>query len=144
MISQTDYKMQDWYRIEVPTTVMAGLVKDGCYPNLYFNTNLEKVDKEIFKDSWWYRKEFDMEGNIPEHVQLIFEGINYRANIWLNGHKIASADSLFGAFRIFELDCTPWINAARNVLAVEVHPPQPGDLPSVLFTITILFPCGLK
>jgi exo-1,4-beta-D-glucosaminidase len=127
VISRADFDIQTWYPIEVPATVMAGLVKNGLYPDLYFDQNLEKVDKQQFKKSWWYRKEFMLDNNSPDHLQLIFEGINYRANIWLNGEKIASSDTLYGAFRIFELDITDWITPAHNILAVEVLPPQPGD-----------------
>jgi exo-1,4-beta-D-glucosaminidase len=58
---------------------------------------------------------------------LRFKGINYRANIWLNGNRIADADTLLGAFRVFELDVTHLIRKQSNALAVEVFPPKPGD-----------------
>ena len=126
-ISRTDFAVNEWYAVDVPATVMAGLVKNGRYPDLYYNNNLELVDKSLFKVPWWYRTEFDMHDDLPDHTQLIFEGINYRADVWLNGTKIASSDTLFGAFRIFNLDITPWLKKYKNVLAVKVHPPKPGD-----------------
>jgi exo-1,4-beta-D-glucosaminidase len=127
VISQADFDIQAWYPVDVPATVMAGLVQNGLYPDLYFDQNLEKVDKEQFRKSWWYRKEFFLDNNNPGQMHLIFEGINYRANIWLNGEQIASSDTLFGAFRIFELDITARAKPGKNILAVEVFPPQPGD-----------------
>ena len=57
----------------------------------------------------------------------MFEGINYRAAVWLNGKPVAFAHELVGAYRIFELDVTPMVRPGQNVLAVEVHPPRPGD-----------------
>jgi exo-1,4-beta-D-glucosaminidase len=128
VLSLPDYNPEGWYPVNVPTTVMAGLVANGLYPDLYFDRNLEKVDKEQFRQSWWYRTAFALDSkHLPGHLQLIFEGINYRANVWLNGAKVASSDSLYGAFRIFSLDITPYIKSPENILAVEVLPPQPGD-----------------
>ncbi|GAG37725.1 unnamed protein product, partial [marine sediment metagenome] len=90
--------------------------------------NLEKIPTEPFEFSWWYRKEFDLQGNKPfEHVRLEFDGINYKANIWLNGKQIASSDSILGAFRIFKLDITKTVKSGKNILAVEVFPPKPSD-----------------
>ncbi|HUE35890.1 MAG TPA: glycoside hydrolase family 2 TIM barrel-domain containing protein, partial [Candidatus Acidoferrum sp.] len=52
---------------------------------------------------------------------------NYRANVWLNGNLIASTNDIFGAFRIFKLDVSGLLRHGRNVLALEIFPPQPGD-----------------
>jgi len=98
------------------------------YGDSYFGKNLEKIPTEPFEHSWWFRKEFYLQENKPiEHVRLGFDGINHKANIWLNGKKIASADSIFGAFRLFNLDITESTKIGKNVLAVEVFPPKPGD-----------------
>lgn len=127
-LSRSGYDVQNWYPTTVPSTVLAALVKNRIYGDVFFGKNLENVPAEPFKNSWWYRKEFALE-NIEafSHARLILEGINYRANIWLNGNKIASADKLFGAFRIFEIDITDVLIQGTNTLALEVLPPQPGD-----------------
>ncbi len=83
---------------------------------------------EPFKGPWWYRQEFDLPKEAPfATARLIFEGINYRANIFLNGEKIAAADQIFGAFRVFDLNISDLAVTGRNYLAVEVLPPQPGE-----------------
>ena len=62
------------------------------------------------------------------HVQTRVDGINYRANVWLDGKKVADASEAYGAFRRFEFDVTAVImRGGMNVLAVEVFPPLPGD-----------------
>jgi exo-1,4-beta-D-glucosaminidase len=62
-------------------------------------------------------------------VWLHFNGINYKANVWLNGRKLADANDVAGAYRIFELDAAPLIDQDRtNVLAVEVFAPTAKDL----------------
>ncbi|HEV2694430.1 MAG TPA: glycoside hydrolase family 2 TIM barrel-domain containing protein, partial [Verrucomicrobiae bacterium] len=94
----------------------------------YFGTNLANIPTAPFTNSWWYRTEFDAsDKNAVKNAELIFEGINYHANIWLNGERLAGADQTFGAYRIFKLDATGHLKSGKNVLAVEIFPPKPGD-----------------
>jgi exo-1,4-beta-D-glucosaminidase len=127
-ISTPAFNARGWVKTPVPSTVLAALVKNNIYKDIYFAGNLEKIPGEQFQQSWWYRKEFNLEG-VPSFsaARLVFEGINYRADIWLNGRKIASSREIIGSFRIFDLDVTNFIYPGRNVLAVEVFPPKPGD-----------------
>ena len=124
-ISSPDFEMEDWYPATIPTTVLAALVENKVYQDIYFGKNLESIPTEQFKQSWWYRKEFQLTNFAM--ARLIFEGINYSADIWLNGQKIASSDTLLGSFRMFDIDITKLVNAKGNVLAIEVFPPKPGD-----------------
>jgi exo-1,4-beta-D-glucosaminidase len=128
IISTSGFSIEGWYKTSVPATVLAALVKNNLYKDIYFAKNLEKIPGDQFQQSWWYRKEFNLEA-LPSvsTARLLFEGINYRANIWLNGKKAGSADEIFGAFRIFAIDITSLIHAGKNILAVEVFPPKPGD-----------------
>lgn len=126
IISRPDFDVKGWYSADVPSTVLAALIKNDVYQNPFFGKNLEDIPTGQFKHAWWYRKEFKLPYSAV-NVRLIFEGINYRANVWLNGHQIASSDSLFGSFRIFDLDITTLIDRKSNILAVEIFPPQPGD-----------------
>jgi exo-1,4-beta-D-glucosaminidase len=129
-IASPGFNTGGWYKTRVPSTVLAALVKNNVYKNIYFARNLEKIPTAQFQQPWWYRKEFNLESatSFPfSHMRLVFEGINYRADIWLNSRKIASSGEITGPFRIFHLDVTPFIQPGRNVLAVEVFPPQPGD-----------------
>ena len=117
-----------WHLASVPTTVLAALVNDGVYTNIFFGTNFAKIPTAPFANAWWFRKEFSVsENQAAENADLIFEGINYRANIWLNGRQIAATNETFGAFRIFKLDVSGELKPGENILAVEIFPPQPGD-----------------
>ena len=128
IVSQKQYTPAGWYKTTVPATVLSGLVRNGVYKDIFFAKNLETIPKEQFANTWWYRTEFSLkEYKNPACVRLIFEGINYRANIYVNGKKIADADSVFGAFRNFEFDITKFVEKDKNILAVEVIPPKPGD-----------------
>jgi len=100
IISKKDFDASEWYKTSVPATVMAALIANGEHTDVFMGDNISKIDTSRFRVSWWYRTSFNIE-DAGNNTELIFEGINYRANIWLNGSKIASADTLFGGFRIF-------------------------------------------
>ncbi|HKI70011.1 MAG TPA: beta galactosidase jelly roll domain-containing protein, partial [Verrucomicrobiae bacterium] len=98
------------------------------YRNILFGTNLATIPTAPFTNSWWYRAAFDVSRErAAENADLIFDRINYRANVWLNGKQIAAANQTFGAFRVFKFDVSGKLKSGKNVLAVEVFPPQPGD-----------------
>ncbi|HEX7501776.1 MAG TPA: glycoside hydrolase family 2 TIM barrel-domain containing protein, partial [Acidobacteriota bacterium] len=117
-----------WYPASLPATVMAVLMANGIYKDIFFAKTLQSIPEAQFKGPWWYRQEFELPRTAPfTTARLIFEGINYRANIFLNGEKIAAADRTFGAFRVFELNVSDLAMTGRNYLAVEVLPPLPGE-----------------
>lgn len=128
-ISSTDLDEINWVRTTVPGTVLGSLVDAGIYKDPFYGKNMEEIQREPFEVPWWYRKTFDLPDFDPgsEEARLFFDGINYRANIWLNGVQIASQDTLFGAFRLFELNVTGVAKATGNILAVEIIPPKVRD-----------------
>jgi exo-1,4-beta-D-glucosaminidase len=154
VISTAQFKPQDWYKAVVPGGVLATLVMDKVYPEPYYGMNLRQIpgvnpigtmfanqkmpDDSPFKCSWWYRVEFDVDshpsktslGGPPAAQQkwLHFEGINYRANIWLNGKLIADSKDVAGTWRAFEYNVTDALLKGKNVLAVEVFAPTETDL----------------
>src|SRR5438105_4345947 len=56
-ISQVGYGTSGWYPIALPSTVLAGLVADNVYQDVYFGTNLQAVP-DLTGQKWWYRGEF--------------------------------------------------------------------------------------
>ena len=58
VISQPGYNTAGWSPIALPTTVLAGLVANNVYQNIYFGTNLQSVP-DLTTQDWWYRGEFD-------------------------------------------------------------------------------------
>ncbi len=128
-ISRPGFKIENWYPALVPSTVLGTLVQNNVYSDIFFGRNLEKVPAEPFAVSWWYRKEFTVPvSRGPAVTRLEFDGINYRANIWLNGKRVADASTVFGAYRRFSVDVTAEVKSTeKNVLAVEVIPPKKGE-----------------
>ncbi len=128
-ISQPGFKIDSWYPAIVPSTVLGTLVENNIYPDIFFGKNLADVPTAPFEVSWWYRKEFTVPmGPGLTRTRLEFDGINYRANVWLNGKKVADAAAAYGAYRRFSIDVTADVRRAeKNVLAVEVIPPKKGE-----------------
>lgn len=136
-----------WHAATVPTTVFSALVAARVYPDPYFGTNLRSVPGVTynvgfnfsnapmpagspFQKPWWFRTEFKLPAEFRgKTLWLNFDGINFRANVWLNGKQIAASDKLAGAWRLFQFDITAVAKpGAANALAVEIFPPEPGDL----------------
>lgn len=121
--AQTD----GWIPATVPSTLMGVLTVNGIEPEALTAADYQRIDRKQFETSWWYRTTFGLpKSKKGEHVILTFDGICYRANVWLNGRKIADKNDMFGSFRQFCFDITN-ILRQNNVLAVEVFRAQPGE-----------------
>jgi exo-1,4-beta-D-glucosaminidase len=146
-ISTLGFSTRGWHHAEVPTTVVAALVADKTYPDPYFGKNLKSFpgmdyssaeffanqsmpEGSPFRCSWWFRTEFTAPASLLRKTAwLHFDGINYRANIWLNGQKISDAQEAAGTFRTFEFNISKQLLVGKpNALAVEVFAPDKGDL----------------
>jgi len=128
-ISSINYNAEDWFPAEVPSTILGALVKDKVYSNIYYAENLTKIPTDRFIVPWWYRTEFIVrKAKNFNTVKLEFNGINYRANIWFNGTKVADSDTTEGSFRRFEINVSKFVKyGEKNVLAVEIIPPVNGE-----------------
>jgi exo-1,4-beta-D-glucosaminidase len=122
LISLEGFDVAKWYDIQrMPATVLQVLEDNGVYKNLYYGMNLT-TPGEVWKEDWWYRTTFTAPAGRTVY-SLIFKGINYRADIWLNGHKVASRQQAVGMYRSFEFNVTEFIApGSRNVLAVKITP----------------------
>ena len=123
-ISEPGYDASRWYPVKhMPATVLQILEENGVYKNLYYGMNLA-TPGDLWKQDWWYRTTLVAPPG-REVYSLIFKGINYRADIWLNGHKVANRAAVVGMYDAFEFNVTEFIQAGRpNVLAVKVTPEQ--------------------
>ncbi|HTW94620.1 MAG TPA: hypothetical protein VMD30_07495, partial [Tepidisphaeraceae bacterium] len=116
-LSRVDVPTSGWYAVEVPCTVMAGLIANGEYPDIFYSDNLRHVQRSRFAHSWWYRTQFFVPPEVGTgwwQLWLHFKGINYRANIWLNGELIADSKTAVGAYRDLELNITEFAVAGQN------------------------------
>ena len=127
-ISSPGYHTRGWYPTDVPATVLASLVKNQVFKDPYFGTNMKAIPREAFQVPWWYRTDFDLTpAQAGKTVLISFNGLNYKANIWLNGRQIATSQTASGAYRRIKLNITENVVPGNNVLAVEIIPPKAGD-----------------
>lgn len=117
----------DWYNATVPGTVLRTLVDQGVYPDPYYGLNNLAIPEDLCRKDWWYRCSFDLSDDMlsKETLELLFGGINYKADIWFNGSKIGHIAGAFirGRFDISELA------KAENTLAVHIFPPANPGIP---------------
>lgn len=154
ILSNTSYNSNVyWFPVKVPCTVLTGLVENKVYPDPYIGMNnmlipdasdsfnhqynLEKYsylpnDPNPWKKPYWYRTTFDVpQVDKGKHFQLIFKGINYRAEVWVNGKRIADSSEMSGMFAQYSLDVSKVINAGKNnALAVKIYPLDFPGLPA--------------
>jgi exo-1,4-beta-D-glucosaminidase len=147
VISTTQFMPKGWHEVTVPTTVVAALVKDKTLPDPFPGTtlrtfagvnypiggnfsNIPMAPDSPYAVSWWYRKAFTVPASYKgKSIWLKFNGINYRANVWLNGKQIANSDDVAGAWRTYEFNVTAAAKpGAENVLAVQAWAPTDHDL----------------
>jgi hypothetical protein len=117
-----------WYNATVPGTVLTTLIDQGVYPDPYLGLNNLRISDTLARQPWWYRISF----RVPtekrkQSAWLIFAGINYQAEVWLNGQRLGS---IKGAFRRGEFAVSRWLNpTGENVLAVRILPPPHPGIP---------------
>jgi mannosylglycoprotein endo-beta-mannosidase len=125
-VSTAAFHPENWYAATVPGTVLTTLVNDGVYPEPLYGENMRAIPESLNKTSYWYRTTLTVPASYKgRHTWLHFGGINYSAEIWINGHQ---AGTMRGAFIRGDFDITDFVKPGRSaVLAVLVAPqPHPG------------------
>ncbi len=146
-ISAAGFDDSKWHNAVVPGTIVGTLVTDKSLPDPNYGENLRSFPGALndnkhqaanldmppdspFRCSFWFRTEFAPPADSADRlVWLHFLGINYRANIWLNGKQLATRDDVAGAYRAYEFQISNLLNkSGKNALAVEIFAPQKNDL----------------
>jgi beta-galactosidase/beta-glucuronidase len=155
IVSTVQYKPDAWYKTSVPTTVLNVFVKNGTYPDPHFGMNdflipdvsdtfnakhdlakysYLKEKENPWKDPYWFRTVVVLPKQYQgKQIWLTFQGINYRADVWVNGHLVANNKQTVGMFCRFRFNITAFAEVGRkNCIAVKIyqvdHPgnPDPG------------------
>jgi exo-1,4-beta-D-glucosaminidase len=127
----------DWYPVSGRATVMAGLLENGKYENVFYSDNLRAAAEpdssgNVFVIPWWYRTEFSLvKGARDTRTLLRINGMIASADVWLNGNAIAEQGTIAGAYPVHEIDVTRWVHAGTNTLALRVHPADPRSSLSI-------------
>ncbi len=152
-ISSDKFHPEDWFQTTIPSTVLTALVKNGIYPDPYAGLNNMKIpdasdefNKEYgldkfshlpgkvnpWTDPYWFWTQF----RLPEEfkgkiIWLNLEGINYRAEVWLNGNRVADSKTIVGMFGFWPFDISGYSKfMGINTLAIKIFPLDYPGLPA--------------
>ncbi len=125
-LSAARFEPSGWYKATVPGTVLTTLVDNHVYPEPLYGENMRAIPESLNKASYWYRTTVTVPaGYKGRRTSLHFGGVNYAAEIWLNGRKLGT---MKGAFARGDFDITGLVKPGKPAgLAVLVAPqPHPG------------------
>jgi len=146
LISKTGFAATNWYPTSIPASVAGVLAQAHVYPDPFVSTNFREwpgagrgrrggpgaaaPQSNPFTVAWWFRTEFDLPAEMAgQAITLHLEGVSYRADVWLNGTKIADSEQIAGAMRRFALDITKAAQpGVKNSLALLIRKQGPRDL----------------
>jgi hypothetical protein len=119
-ISRPGYSDREWVPATVPGTVLASYYNIGAIPDPLYGDNQLAISDSFFYADFWYRNEFVAPPRAPgQRLWLNFDGINWKAEVFLNGEKLGLIE---GAFERARFDVTARIHAGqKNVLAVLIE-----------------------
>jgi beta-galactosidase/beta-glucuronidase len=127
-VSRPGYDAGRWYAATVPGTVLTTLVDRGVYPDPDYGLNNLAIPESLNKQDYWYRSEFAVPAALAgKRLALNFKGINYAAEVWVNGVRLGD---IKGAFIRGRFDISQALRpGATNVVAVKISPPPHPGLP---------------
>jgi len=134
-VSAPGFSTTGWQSATVPGTVLTSLVANGVYPDPYFGRNNDRglnlipeiSDTGAAFYTYWFRTNFTVPAShAGRRTWLQLDGINYQAEIWVNGQQVGSLAGMFqrGTYDITSL-VTP--GSSGNALAILVHPADPPN-----------------
>ena len=87
-LSKLGFNDDDWMIATVPGTVLASYYNAGAVPDPNFGDNQAMISDSFFYADFWYRNEFTAPATLAgRHVWLNFDGINWKADVFLNGTR---------------------------------------------------------
>ncbi len=132
-ISQPGFNAASWVPAIVPGTVLTSYEKAGLIDDPYYSNNLQTLSQDYYNVNYWYRTEFQIPADmLGKRIWLNFDGVHWKADIYLNGTKIADLD---GAFARGRYDITAYAKIGEaNGLAVHLDwtDTQPVNAPTFI------------
>ena len=120
VISKAGYKDPDWVVATVPGTILTSYLNAGALPDPNYGQNQLHISDSFFYSDFWYRNEFTPPAAAPGQQQwLNFDGINWKANVFLNGESLGRIEGGFmrGRFNV----TGKLIPGQPNAIAVRVE-----------------------
>jgi Glycosyl hydrolase 2 galactose-binding domain-like/Exo-beta-D-glucosaminidase Ig-fold domain/NedA-like, galactose-binding domain/Glycosyl hydrolases family 2 len=119
LISRIGFRDNNWLIATVPSTTLVSYLNDGALADPNFGENQFLVSDSYFYSDFWYRDEFIVPASYKgKKTYLNFDGINWEAEVYLNGHDLGQID---GAFIRGKFDVSGILKpGGKNVIAVKI------------------------
>ena len=142
-ISEPGFPAGTWLAVEPDDAGAVGteidaLLQNGACPNVFFSEAMKDCFGYIeaigpdtvaeFAVPWWFRTEFEPNLQPGEHQQLMVNGVVGQADLWVDGHELATHATLQGDYTRYTFDLTGRLRPGRNSLALEVYPNDPASM----------------
>jgi beta-galactosidase/beta-glucuronidase len=132
-LSKVGFADDDWVIATVPGTALSSYLNAGAIPDPNYGENQLLISDSFFYADFWYRNEFMAPALPPgERAWLNFDGINWKADVFLNGEKLGRIE---GGFVRGRFDVTGRLLSGRkNALAVRIEKNDtPGSIKQKTF-----------
>jgi exo-1,4-beta-D-glucosaminidase len=146
-ISAPGFHPKEWLKTSIPATPIGAQVENHILPSPYAGSQSRKIPGwsypvgddyakqewapgSPYSVPWWFLNQFSLPPNVAgRRIYLHFDGINYRANLWVNGHLVVDSKSMAGTYTIFEYDITEFARpGGKNGVALDITGPARDDL----------------
>ncbi len=121
---------EKWHSASVPGNVHTDLMQCGLIDDPFYRMN--ELDVQwIDKVDWEYRVQFEIDEklNYYDQLDLVFEGLDTYATVYLNESVILNADNMFREWRV---DVKSVLEVGTNTLRIYFHSPITKDLPKLI------------
>ncbi|RKF17956.1 glycoside hydrolase family 2 [Alginatibacterium sediminis] len=114
-----------WNFASIPGDVYTDLYKAGEIEDPYFGRNMHKA-KWVGDYEWWYTHRFNVDELLSgKQFRLVFSGVDYSCEIWLNGIRLGEHEGMFSSF---DFDISEYVNLEQwrggsNILMIKLNPP---------------------
>ncbi|MBC7720817.1 MAG: glycoside hydrolase family 2 protein, partial [Pedobacter sp.] len=117
----------EWLKATVPGTVHTDLLANKKIEDPFYRTN-EKDQQWIETTDWEYQSEFTVDDNLLKNnkIEMVFEGLDTYADVFVNGTKIITADNMF---LLWKADVKQWLKKGNNTLQIIFYSPINKILP---------------
>uniref|UniRef100_A0AAU6WW94 beta-mannosidase n=1 Tax=Chryseobacterium endophyticum TaxID=1854762 RepID=A0AAU6WW94_9FLAO len=110
-------KENKWLTATVPGTAHLDLMNNNMIPDPYKDENEKKV-QWVENEDWDYQTQFTVSATELEnqHIDLVFDGLDTFAEIYLNGKLLKKTDNMF---RKWTIPVKPYVKQGENILHVK-------------------------
>ena len=125
-ISSPKFSESDWLPAVVPGTVLASYLAAAAIPDPFYGSQHAQISEEFFtRNDFWHRNSFVISSHCRgRRLRLIFEGINWKAEVYLNGVLLGDIAGSFirTSFDITEVALYGAVNCVAVLIRKVAHP----------------------